>query len=125
MAPFTRGYCPVCSAETWQHFLLHESATQNAAGRLSAICESCQTVLIFDEEGLVGQRAATEQDRAAIPARRRPPEKELAAMREELRQGQAVVESWIQAGCPGLTAEMVQAMPLLAAALAKRGVHLP
>jgi hypothetical protein len=129
-APFTRDYCPVCAAQTRHRFLAQADASPDTGDELWAICEVCKTVLIYGEDGLIGQRPATEAERAACPP---PPSAEamaamredLAAMREELRQGWAAYEEWVRAGCPGLTSEMVSAMPLLAAALAKRGVCLP
>jgi hypothetical protein len=122
-APFTRDHCPVCSAQTRQRFLAQEGASQDAGDELWAICEVCKTVLIYGEDGLIGQRAPTEAERAACPPP--PSAEEMAAMHEELRQGWAAFEEWVQSGCPGLTGEMVSAMPLLAAELAKRGVRLP
>jgi hypothetical protein len=123
MAPFTHGHCPVCAADTTQHFLLHEHAQED--GELSAVCEVCHTVLTFGPSGPISQRPATAEEEANIPTRVRFSAEQVAEWREDLQQGQAAVEAWIQAGCPGLTSEMVSQMPLLAAALARRGVQLP
>jgi hypothetical protein len=92
--------CPVCGHRTRQRFLLHDGAPQDAEGELWAICESCRTVLIYGESGIVGQRAATEQEQAACPV---PPSVEqLAAMREELRKERIFV---------GATADTIWRVP--------------
>jgi hypothetical protein len=126
MAPFMHRYCPCCSAESWQHFLPHDGEPQDADSELQAICESCETVLIYRKDGAVGQRAATAEEREAIPPKPDLSKEPWAAMREELRQGMADVEAWIQAGCPGLTHEILNGLsPSAVAALARRGVRVP
>jgi len=123
MAPFTRGHCPGCSAETWQHFL--PDATPDAAGGFSMICEGCQAVLICGEDWeVVGQRAATEQEREVIPVRPTCSKEQMARAQEDVQQGMAEIKAWIAAGCPGLTSEMVR-HPTIAAALVKLGARLP
>ncbi|MBV9864000.1 MAG: hypothetical protein JO316_01470 [Abitibacteriaceae bacterium] len=125
MAPFTRGHCPVCLADTIQQFLLHDAAPQDADGELWAICESCRTVLMHRADGSVGQRAATAEELAAIPPKPDLSQEPWVTMREELRQGQADLNAWIHAGCPGLTREMLNRFsPSAVAALARHGVRL-
>jgi hypothetical protein len=123
MAPFTRDHCPVCSTQTRQRFLAQSEASRETGEETSVICEGCQTVLIYGEDGLIGQRPASEEERAVCRPQVLP--EPLAEMREELRRGWADYLEWERAGCPGLTAEMLRDMPLLAAALARRGVRLP
>jgi hypothetical protein len=123
MAPFTRDHCPVCSTQTTQHFLAQAEASKETGEEPWSICEGCLTVLIYGEDGLIGQRPATEEERAVCLPQVSP--ESLAAMREELRRGWADYQEWERAGCPGLTAEMLRDMPALAAALARRGVRLP
>jgi hypothetical protein len=126
MAPFTFGHCPVCAAETRQHCLLPEAGAQPADSALQLICEQCHTVLTLgDDSTVVAQRPATEEERAAIPVRPQVSEEQRTALQEEFRQGLDAVDAWFQAGCPGLTAEMVQAMPLLGQMLANRGMRPP
>jgi hypothetical protein len=115
-APFTRDHCPVCAAETKQRFLAPTGPSPGAEVELTTICEVCQTVLIYYEDGLVGQRRATALERSACPPP--PSSEEMAAMREELRQGQADYQAWLKAGCPGLTAEISERLGAL-------GVRLP
>jgi hypothetical protein len=115
-APFTRDHCPVCAAETKQRFLAPTGPSPGAEVELTTICEVCQTVLIYYEHGLVGQRRATALERSACPPP--PSSEEMAAMREELRQGQADYQAWLKAGCPGLTAEISERLEAL-------GVRLP
>jgi hypothetical protein len=115
-APFTRDHCPVCAAETKQRFLAPTGPSPGAEVELTTICEVCQTVLIYYEDGLVGQRPAIALERSACPPR--PSSEEMAAMREEMRQGQANYQAWLKAGCPGLTAEISER-------LARLGVRLP
>jgi hypothetical protein len=122
MAPFTHDHCPVCSTQTAQHFLARAEASKETGEEFWAICEGCQTVLIYGEDGLIGQRPASEEERAVCRPQVSP--EPLATMREELRKGLADYQEWERAGCPGLTAEMLRDMPLLAAALARRGVRL-
>jgi hypothetical protein len=69
MAPFMREHCPVCSAETWQHFLLPGEVRQDGDGDLLAICESCLTILMHGKDGLIGQRPSTAQERATLEYR--------------------------------------------------------
>jgi hypothetical protein len=106
MAPFTFGTCPRCSAETRQRFL-----TQDAADGVKTICETCLTVLTHREDGSVGCRAATDEERAVVP----PPvvwsEQQRAEWRGSLRQARADLRAWVQNGCPGLTPELEQALP--------------
>ncbi|WP_029630664.1 hypothetical protein [Zavarzinella formosa] len=122
MAPFTFGDCPVCSKETRQRFLLDGDASNDI---VPVICESCNTVLLIGDEGVVGQRSATERELAAIPARPVFSAEQSAELQEEYRRGLAHVDSWIQSGRPGLTAEMLSQMPGLARVIAKRGAQLP
>jgi hypothetical protein len=126
MAPFTHEHCPCCLADTTQHFLLYDDSAQGADGELWAICESCQTVLMFRADGSVGQRAASAEERAAIPPKPDLSTEPWVKMRKELRQGMADVKAWIQAECPGLTREMLSGFaPSAAAALARFGVRVP
>jgi hypothetical protein len=99
LAPFTHRYCPCCSADTTQHFLLHGGEPQDADDELQAICEACEAVLIYQAHGSVGQRAATAEERAAIPPKPDLSKEPWVTMREELRQGIADVKAWIRAGC--------------------------
>jgi hypothetical protein len=122
VAPFFHEHCPVCSIVTWQHFL---SQPPDADGNWCVICEICETVLIYGENGLVGQRAATEEEREAIPKRPKLSPEELAAWREDLRQGQADVEAWIQSGCPGLSKVISQIPSIVEEVQAKMGVNPP
>src|SRR4051794_113098 len=125
MAPFTCGHCPVCAARTRQHLLV---VPEDEAGDLEVICEDCETVLIFGEAGLVGQRPATEEERAAIPEKHHLSKEELAMWREDMREGQLALEAWIQEGCPGLDSEMLRDRlnsPEMAAALAQMRANLP
>ena len=120
MAPFTRGPCPICLNDTTQHVL------RNKEDGLEMICASCQTVLLYRDDGSVGRRTAAERERAILP----PPllDERATFWREhakQVRQGAVEVESWIGAGCPGLTDEMLSGMPGLAAVLAKSGVRPP
>jgi hypothetical protein len=89
------------------------------------ICETCETVLIYGEKGLIGQRAATEEEREAIPKRPKLSPEELAAWREDLRQGQAEVEAWIQSGCPGLSRVVSEIPSIVEEVQAKMGVNPP
>lgn len=122
MAPFTHEHCPVCAAETTQHFILVDALQPHG---LETICEGCQTVLIYGDDGLVGQRAATEEERAAMPRRPKWTAEQWAEYREDMRQGMADVQAWIGKGCPGLTREMLEASPHIAAALTQLGARLP
>jgi hypothetical protein len=122
MAPFTCDDCPVCSKKTVQHFL---HVPENGAGNLEVICEICATVLIFNEEGLVGQRPPTEEERALIPERYQPSEEELAQWRADLRQGRLELAAWIRQGCPGLTRTILRDATGLAAALERLGATFP
>jgi hypothetical protein len=126
MAPFTFGQCPVCAAETRQHCLLPEAGSPTADVPVQVICEECHTVLTFGEDStVVSQRPATEEERAAIPVRPQVSEEQRAALQEEFRRGLDAVNAWFEAGCPGLTAEMVNAAPLLGQMLANRGMRPP
>lgn len=106
MAPFTIDTCPRCSAETRQHFLVHDPD-----GEITTICETCFTVLTHGEDGSVTCRAATDEERAAVPTPVVWSEQQRAEWRELLRQGLADLRAWLQAGCPGLTPELEQALP--------------
>ena len=123
MAPFFPEHCPVCSKETLQHFLL--SRPPDAQGHLWTICEICATVLMYGENGLIAQRAASEEERKAIPERPKLSKEELASWREELRQGQAEVEAWIQSGCPGLSSVVGEIPSIVEEVQAKMGAHPP
>jgi hypothetical protein len=122
MAPFFHEHCPVCSKVTWQHFL---SQPPDAEGDLCTICEICETVLIYRENGLLGQRAATDEEREAIPKRPNLSPEELAAWREDLRRGQEDVEAWIQSGCPGLSSVISQLPSIVEEVQSKMGVNPP
>jgi hypothetical protein len=111
MAPFMRRHCPRCLADTWQHFLLREDAPPDAEDELWAICESCETVLIYRADGSVGQRTATAEERSAIPPRPDLSSEPWVTLRKELRQGRADLRAWLEAGCPGLTPELEGALP--------------
>jgi hypothetical protein len=120
MAPFTFGSCPRCSAETRQRFL-----PQGADGDLTTICETCFTVLTYREDESVECRAATDDEREAVP----PPvvwsEEVRAGWRESLRQGRADLRAWVRAGCPGLTPELERTLPPGALDRIRRFVALP
>ncbi|HEY7328838.1 MAG TPA: hypothetical protein VH592_14440 [Gemmataceae bacterium] len=120
MAPFFHEHCPVCSKVTWQHFL---AQPPDAESDLCTICEICETVLIYGENGLLGQRAATEEEREDIPKRPKLSPEELAAWREDLRQGQEDVEAWIQSGCPGLSSVISQIPSIVEEVQSKIGVN--
>lgn len=123
MAPFFPEHCPVCSKETLQHFLL--SPPPDAEGHLWAICETCETVLMYGENGLIRQRAASEEERKAIPQRTKLSEEELAIWREELRQGQVEVEAWIRSGCSGLSNVISEIPSIVEEVRTKMGVNPP
>ncbi len=122
VAPFFYEHCPVCSKMSWQHFL---SQPPNADGDLWVICETCETVLIYGEKGLIGQRAATEEERKAIPKRPKLSPEELAAWQEDLREGQAEVEAWIRSGCSGLSRVVSEIPSIVEEVQAKMGVNPP
>ena len=125
MAPFTHQHCPCCSAKTMQHFLPQDPESHDAADELQAICELCETVLIYRADGSVGQRVATATDREHLPHRPDLSQEPWVTMREELRRGRAEVEAWVQAGCPGLTREMLSRFsPSAVAALARHGIRV-
>jgi hypothetical protein len=123
-APFTRGYCPGCRETTKQRHLFFADAADGEE-ELWSICESCFTVFTEREDGSFVQRAATDQERAAVP----PPvvwsEEERAWWRETLRQGQADLRAWFQSGCPGLTPELERALRPGALEQVRRLVELP
>lgn len=125
MAPFTHRHCPSCSEDTTQHYLLHDGELRDVEGELQAVCESCETVLIYRADGSVGQRAATAEEREVLPPRFDLSTEPWVTMWEEIRQGMASIEVWIQAGCPGLTREMLRGFsPSAVAALARRGIRV-
>jgi hypothetical protein len=108
-APFTRGHCPGCQATTKHRYLFFADAADGEE-ELWSICESCFTVFTEREDGSFVQRAATDEERSAVP----PPvvwsEEERAEWRELLRQGRADLRAWLQSGCPGLTPELERAL---------------
>lgn len=122
MARLARGHCPVCATKTRHHIL---AVADDGPVDLEVICEDCETVLLYGDAGLVGQRPATEEERAAIPEQHHVSKEDLAMWREDLRQGQLAVDAWMQQGCPGLTSQMLRDLPALAAALARMGARLP
>jgi hypothetical protein len=77
---------------------------------LWAICESCQTVLIYRHDGTFGHRAATDEERAAIPPKVVWSDEQRAEWQESLRQSKTDLRAWILAGCPGLTPEIERDM---------------
>jgi hypothetical protein len=76
-----------------------------------AICEVCKTVLIYGDDGVIGSRPATEEERAAVPAPVVWSEEERAWWRENLRQARVDLGDWLQSGCPGLTKELEASLP--------------
>ena len=122
MAPFFPEHCPVCSKMTLQHFLTSPRGTD---GNWCVICETCETVLTYGKNGLINQRAATEEEREAIPKRPKLSPEERAAWREDLRQGQAEVEAWIRSGCPGLSNVISEIPSIVEEVQAKMGVNPP
>jgi hypothetical protein len=126
MPPFTHRHCPRCSAEdTTQHYLLRDGELLDARGEWQAVCESCETVLIYRTDGSVGQRVAAAEEREVLPPRFDLSAEPWVTIREEIRQGLADVEAWIQAGCPSLTGEMLNGFsPSAVAALARRGIRV-
>jgi hypothetical protein len=125
MPPFMHRHCPCCSACTWQHYLLRDGELRDADGELQAVCESCETVLIYRADGSVGQRAATAEEREVLPPKVVWSHEQRAEWQASLRQGKTDLRAWIQAGCPGLTPEIERDLPPGAMDRLKRFVGLP
>ena len=109
MAPFGHDHCPVCDKTTTQRWLPEDSDPH--ADRISAICEECTTVLVYDDSGLVGQRPATDEERKLIPAAPDLDSAAWARMRREWDEGKTGLRDWIDGGCPGLTPEIEASLP--------------
>lgn len=70
MDPSCYDHCPVCRRET------HQWAGTSAGGpggekTVWFVCEECETLLLVDDSGVVGQRAASERELAVLPRRAR------------------------------------------------------
>jgi hypothetical protein len=97
--------------QTKQRWLTNDPAEMGPGEEMWAICESCLTVLIYREDGSVGQRAATDAERDAVPPKIDTRAEPWATMFTELRKGHAELRDWVQAGCPGLTPALEAALP--------------
>src|SRR2546423_1312645 len=106
MVPFGSGHCPVCLAGTLHLHLPNDPALLGEDEDFWAICESCQTVLIHRQDGTVGHRRATDEERASIPPKVVFSDEQRAGWQESLRQSKTDLRVWFQAGCPGLTPEI-------------------
>lgn len=109
MAPFGPDFCPVCGTTTIQHWLRDDS--EPSAGRLTALCEECRTVLVRDEAGLISQRPGAEQECEHIQPRANVDPECQVAIRREWEESRANLRSWMDAGCPGLTPEIEASLP--------------
>ena len=111
MVPFSSGPCPVCLADTMHPHLPNDPALLGEGEDFWGICESCQTVLIHRQDGTVGQRAATDEERASIPPKVVFSDEQRAEWQESLRQSKIDLRVWILADCPGMTPEIEQDLP--------------
>jgi hypothetical protein len=125
MAPFWRRPCPVCRTETVQHWLTGGPAELDPGERMRVICESCLTALTCRADGSVGQRAATDAERDAVPPAVVWPDEQRAEWRGSVRRGKADLRAWVLAGYPGLTPELEAALPPGARERIRRFAELP
>jgi hypothetical protein len=108
-APWCYGMCPGCHAKT-KHRYLHFETVDGGEEVLWVICVECFAVFAERDDGSLLRREATAEDRAAVP----PPvvwsEEQRSWWQAALRQGQADLQAWLSAGCPGLTPELERAL---------------
>lgn len=110
MASFGRVHCPNCLTETWQRWLTNDPAQLRPGEEMRGICESCLTVLIYREDGWVGQRAAADEERTAVLPKIDTSAEPWDSMFVELQKGKTELRTWMQADCPGLTPEIEAVM---------------